>query len=504
MDHELDLNLGRLFQIVSENLPIKNHLMYLIKEKIIHPDDLLCHDSHGLSLMHYACNLSNAQNARAIFQVNPKLNDFLSSTNLHPLHYAANNYNFVKYYVSNFHPEVSELDDDKQNLLFHTSNSGVAKILIHKTDIDPYAKDFEGNSIIHNASKNGSIHMVNFFVSKCPSLINSENDLGQSPLHLAVMHDFYETARILITNGANVHKVTNSFWCEPIHFARSQEALNILISNGADINVKNLFHQTPIMHATLAKDTKAIEIFIRNHADLHLEDCFGANLIHYADEPLLLNLFKRHGVDLNHKDHDGFGALHHFAINGNFRAVKSLITLGGNPGILDSENKSALFFSVNYPDVFKFLIDKMDVKTINLKELANYNTILHELLLHAKEDLSVYAISKGADIYLFNREIKNPILIAMNKNLDIALDAMIAKITYEDPRLDSYQASIIYNEAIYTNNTKIIDSFMEKNIHPNIYFGILNSPSTLKSPIGLPEPVSSDEVETVGDCNFLE
>jgi ankyrin repeat protein len=85
---------------------------------------------------------------------------------------------------------------------------------------------------------------------------NAKNKEGRTPLHLAVLRQREDVARLLIAYGADVN-AKDLFGETPLHNAAENDSLNLvtlLISHGADVNAKDGDGATPLTRAQGIRD----------------------------------------------------------------------------------------------------------------------------------------------------------------------------------------------------------------------------------------------------------
>jgi hypothetical protein len=76
--------------------------------------------------------------------------------------------------------------------------------------------------------------------------INAIDDQGWTVLHNVVgFSELLDVARLLLAHGANVHAIGKN-GRRPMHFAKSVPMIELLLKNGADINVKDNAGHTPL------------------------------------------------------------------------------------------------------------------------------------------------------------------------------------------------------------------------------------------------------------------
>ena len=79
--------------------------------------------------------------------------------------------------------------------------------------------------------------------------VNSADDFGRTPLHVAASADYSEMVRFLIENGADIDLTTNGEKQTPLHFAAKNEApqsVKILLAYGAELEVRDYKQRTPL------------------------------------------------------------------------------------------------------------------------------------------------------------------------------------------------------------------------------------------------------------------
>ena len=118
---------------------------------------------------------------------------------------------------------------------------------------------------------------VEYFTNK---ILPIENDIRERPIHYATQEGYCFFVKDFIKNGEYVN-CKNKNGQTPLHIATLFNRLDIiifLIENGADVNNKDNNLNTPIFYAK----EDAFEILLNNGANINLEDKYGANLLHIA------------------------------------------------------------------------------------------------------------------------------------------------------------------------------------------------------------------------------
>ena len=97
-------------------------------------------------------------------------------------------------------------------------------------------------------------------------------------MHVAIKRGDIEKAKSLISEGADVNVKDNAGWT-PLHEAAmrygSRDILELLISNGADINVKAINGSTPLHHAVVYLSQDCVQYLLENGANPKIENGDG-------------------------------------------------------------------------------------------------------------------------------------------------------------------------------------------------------------------------------------
>ena len=115
--------------------------------------------------------------------------------------------------------------------------------------------EFSAISPLMTAINSNDTHGVKFFVKAGKDAINKQNIGGASALHLAARKiDGENYINILINNGADVNLVDNSGWTPLMRSAieGSVKNMTILLKNGANPNISNNINDTIIKHSAIA------------------------------------------------------------------------------------------------------------------------------------------------------------------------------------------------------------------------------------------------------------
>jgi ankyrin repeat protein len=144
-----------------------------------------------------------------------------------------------------------------------STNKTASSIISPTPNIYDYSQDdVAGINVLMMAVNSNDIQGVSFFSKAGGILVNQKNIGGATALHIACREGFYEIAKILIENGADVNSVDNEGWT-PLMRANingHHELVALLVAKGVQSGGLNYTGESAIMHATLANCDKCLNI----------------------------------------------------------------------------------------------------------------------------------------------------------------------------------------------------------------------------------------------------
>lgn len=108
---------------------------------------------------------------------------------------------------------------------------------------------------------------------------------GNTPLHLALSHELEQSYVLFFCSYELNLKIKNEEKQTPLHVAvlvKNQEAVELLINKGADLNINGNAGQTPLHVAISAKNQDAIKLLIEKGADLKIKDNYNQSALDLA------------------------------------------------------------------------------------------------------------------------------------------------------------------------------------------------------------------------------
>ncbi|MBA0566753.1 hypothetical protein Golob_011539 [Gossypium lobatum] len=166
----------------------------------------------------------------------------------------------------------------------------------------------DARSLLHVAVSSAHLEVVKLLSAAADeSVVNGIDEEGWAPIHSAASIGNLEIMEILLSKGANVnvkndggrtalHYAASKGWlkiaellishgCTPLHRAAStgKSALcELLIEEGAEVDATDRAGQTPLMSAVICQNKEAALLLIRHGADVDIEDKEGYTVLGLA------------------------------------------------------------------------------------------------------------------------------------------------------------------------------------------------------------------------------
>ena len=174
------------------------------------------------------------------------------------------------------------------NILLISFQNNIKKILITFAALvlvgcGPSVPDIS----IHQAAEEGNFEAVKQHLAAGTDVnAKNEDDYGLTPLYYATGEGHKEIAELLIAEGADVNMKDDNGGT-PLHYAASfghKEASELLIANGADLNAIVVDGQTPLLMAVAKGHKEIIELLIAKGADINAKNAFNKTPLDAASD----------------------------------------------------------------------------------------------------------------------------------------------------------------------------------------------------------------------------
>jgi cytohesin len=223
---------------------------------------------------------------------------------------------------------------------------------------------------LHLTCFNGPIDEVKTLLAKEPTLLNTRDQDGMTPLHWAVLGGQIETIRTLLSAGASPN--VRRYGQTPLHLAvlaGDVEAASELADNGADINARDFSElvyffghagvRQPLgndqdgdtaLHIAAAEGSALIiEWLLERGIDSTARNEVGQTPLHIAagrGHIDAVDILLTHEFDVDAKDRAGYTAIHHAVMNNHLTMVRLLLERGADEDARDVDGHTALDLAV--------------------------------------------------------------------------------------------------------------------------------------------------------------
>jgi ankyrin repeat protein len=236
-----------------------------------------------------------------------------------------------------------------------------------------------------NSNDTEGVNRIGLTWYQTSEVINSENEEGDTPSHIATAEGRVDCLNSLIESGADINK-TNKSGLTPAHFATINghaNCLRLLKNNGADISDRSYLKKA-IENNTFV----CVEILLSKALPDEKQE--GQKFL--ADYPLHLAIEKNNrktlpslvqslideGNDVNKRDPKKNSPCHYAAKLGNLECIKKLQSNGASMTVRNSDNETpaSLAFKNGHKECLLFLIQHtVDAATTIFPTLVKYATV---------------------------------------------------------------------------------------------------------------------------------
>jgi ankyrin repeat protein len=200
---------------------------------------------------------------------------------------------------------------------------------------------------IHDAARKGDLKKVQAIVQADPSSVNSKDDMGDTPLHVAALHGEVAVAQALIAASADVN-VKNSagpftpddLWGvisganhpDPVrlltvHGVNQADMKNgytpldlaafsvhympmvkLLVEKGADVNTQSSSGACPLFWAVMREQKDEVQYLVDHGANVNAADAYGdtiLGMVLHLQYTSMIQILLDHGADVNAVDQSG-------------------------------------------------------------------------------------------------------------------------------------------------------------------------------------------------------
>ncbi len=268
----------------------------------------------------------------------------------------------------------------------------VKQLLVQKNIVN--CQDKNTNTPIICAVKTGNIQISQMLIQAGADLNYQNSPHQMSALMYACGKNIPRMCQLLINNGADVNLV-NDDRTPPLMIAcylGFTEIVTILLDAGAKVNVQDIDGDTPLCLAIKKNHHEIVTLLINHGADAYFDEGALNLAIDYHNLEMIKTLLKTN-IDINIGNRDGVTPLMNASAQGNIEIVRMLIESGANINQQDREGESALHLGcleghfqvvqtlLNHHATVDILNQERDTPLI-IASLQGHSEIVAQLLNH--------------------------------------------------------------------------------------------------------------------------
>jgi transient receptor potential cation channel subfamily A protein 1 len=267
-------------------------------------------------------------------------------------------------------------------------------------------------------------------------MINEKDNIGNTPMHLAISSGNIDCCRFLIDRGADLTIKNNSNHTS-LHYCiicSKPDVLDFILSHvpNIDKDIKGDFDATPLHYCAYGDDLISAKILVKHKVNIMCTCVNGYFPLHLAATrcsnnvfKFLLNESKKLGFTkaniLSYVDADNNKPLHSSVQVNNTEIVKICLQNGST---IDETTNIDLLTPVHLAcaqgslDIIKVMFEIQPELKENVLKMqdAHLMTPLHKASMFDHVEIVEYLINNGADINALDKEKRSPILLAASRN----------------------------------------------------------------------------------------
>ncbi|XP_054707227.1 receptor-interacting serine/threonine-protein kinase 4-like [Uloborus diversus] len=147
-------------------------------------------------------------------------------------------------------------------------------------------EEFIASLNIHEAARKGDLHVVKLLTKKDPKQMETVDERGWTPIHVAAAHGHTEVVKFLALEGAHLAALDPSSYT-PLHLAAMNghnPCLEVLLSIGVDLDSITAEGFTPLHLAVMNVQLECIQTLLQWGSSLEKRDALGRNVQDMVEE----------------------------------------------------------------------------------------------------------------------------------------------------------------------------------------------------------------------------
>ncbi|MFC1492720.1 ankyrin repeat domain-containing protein [candidate division KSB1 bacterium] len=284
---------------------------------------------------------------------------------------------------------------------------------------------------IHTAVQEDNLERVRILLTENPEMINSKNDNGMTPMHLAARNVNKDMIELLISKGADVNTKDNNN-VTPLHslaFRGGIESVKILVENGADINAGMRDLSIPLHGAARGGQLDVVEYLLSRGSDVNAKTNRGWNALTmavYANQKTVIDFLIDKGSELNIQGINNWTPLHWAVMNNENDIAEKLVNLNADVNIQDIAGISPFHWTClnGGIDHAKLFLEKG--ADINSQARSGMTPLINSIRRERKEIFD-FLLEKNADIDISDNNGITALYMAVLNGFRSETEVLISK-----------------------------------------------------------------------------
>jgi ankyrin repeat protein len=279
--------------------------------------------------------------------------------------------------------------------LHSVKDAAIARLLINAgAEVNPL--DYRANTPLYYAASSDNLPLIKVLIDA-----GADPDGGGTSMTTVYDAQGKESKQIALASGRPL--LLNQI---------NPEALSLLISAGANVNIRGSYGQTPLH---LVEDLAAAKLLIDAGADVNLQDDSGNTPLHDADNPDITRLLIGAGAKINQKNNQGGTPFHEmfgpYRLSPSLSSVQMWIGAGVDVNEQDGRGMTVLHGAVDDgdPQIVMAIINAG--ADVNLRSNSGVS-LLHKAAAGVDSQLVQTLINAGAAVNALDDEGNSPLLYA--------------------------------------------------------------------------------------------
>jgi ankyrin repeat protein len=285
----------------------------------------------------------------------------------------------------------------------------------HSAPVQPAPQDLRARCFVYRAYMNAEDIRQTATTDLTDLISVTVTPDGLSALHVAALYDSADAIDALISQGADVNKIDKNS-NTPLHLAVEDncvKAVSKLLEKGAKLNERDKYGKTPLDLAIDNQNLDIVKLLVaQDNIDINALNEVKKTPLHLAVESgnidIVTVLLSNPNIQIDIKDDVDNTPLHTAILEENKDIVKALIDTGADVNIVDGFSQTPLHLAVESGniDIVRALIDAgADVNIVDGLD----KTPLHLAVEAGNIDIVTALIDAGADISKVDKDGKTPL-----------------------------------------------------------------------------------------------